>query len=136
MKLAGRNAIITGANRGFGFEIAKKFVEEGASVAICGRDARQVERAVDALRKHSLPQQTITGLPLDVSKEENVKQMINTAINVFGRIDIVVNNAGIYGPKGLIEDVSSEEWVDAIHINLLSVFFMCKGVLPHMHRTR
>ncbi|MDD1701394.1 MAG: SDR family oxidoreductase [Methanoregula sp.] len=134
MKLAGRNAIITGANRGFGFEIAKMFVEEGASVVICGRDAGQVERAVDALRKQSLPQQIITGLPLDVSKEENVRSMIDTALDKLGRIDIVVNNAGVYGPKGLIEDVSSEEWVDAIHINLLSVFFMCKGILPHMKK--
>jgi NAD(P)-dependent dehydrogenase (short-subunit alcohol dehydrogenase family) len=134
MKLAGRNAIITGANRGFGFEVAKKFVEEGASVAICGRDAEQVESAVDALRKLSLPQQTIIGVPLDVSKEENVRSMIDTALDKMGRIDIVVNNAGVYGPKGLIEDVSSEEWVDAIHINLLSVFFMCKGILPHMKK--
>lgn len=134
MKLAGRNAIITGANRGFGFEIAKKFIEEGASVVICGRDAGQVERAVDALRKQSLPQQTITGLPLDVSKEENVRSMIDTSLEKLGRIDIVVNNAGVYGPKGLIENISSEEWVDAIHINLLSVFFMCKGIIPHMKK--
>ena len=134
MKLAGRNAIITGANRGFGFEIAKKFVEEGASVAICGRYAGQVEHAVDALRKLSLPQQTIIGVPLDVSKEENVRSMIDTALDKMGRIDVVVNNAGVYGPKGLIEDVNSEEWVDAIHINLLSVFFMCKGILPHMKK--
>ncbi|MFA6362418.1 SDR family NAD(P)-dependent oxidoreductase [Methanoregula sp.] len=134
MKLTGRNAIITGANRGFGFEIAKKFVEEGASVAICGRDSGQVEHAVDALRKRSLPQQTIIGVPLDVSKEENVRSMIDTALDKMGRIDVVVNNAGVYGPKGLIEDVNSEEWVDAIHINLLSVFFMCKGILPHMKK--
>jgi NAD(P)-dependent dehydrogenase (short-subunit alcohol dehydrogenase family) len=134
MKLAGRNAIITGANRGFGLEIAKKFVAEGASVVICGRDADQVERAVEALQRDSAAKQMVIGLPLDVSKEENVKQMINTAIDALGRIDIVVNNAGIYGPKGLIEDVDSDEWVSAIHINLLSVFFMCKWILPHMKK--
>ena len=134
MKLAGRNAIITGANRGFGFEIAKKFVVEGASVVICGRDADQVERAVEALQKLTPSKQTVIGLPLDVSKEENVKQMINTAINKLERIDIVVNNAGVYGPKGLIEDVDSGEWTSAIHINLFSVFFMCKWILPHMKK--
>ena len=134
MKLAGRNAIITGANRGFGLEIAKKFVEEGASVLICGRDEDQVALAVDSLRKLTSSEQTVVGVPLDVSKEENVKQMINVAIDTLKRIDIVVNNAGIYGPKGLIEDVDSGEWVSAIHINLLSVFFMCKGILPHMKK--
>jgi 3-oxoacyl-[acyl-carrier protein] reductase len=134
MKLAGKNAIITGANRGFGLEIAKKFVAEGASVVICGRDTTQVERAVETLREITLSKQTVIGLPLDVSKEEDVKQMINTAIKTLGRIDIVVNNAGVYGPKGLVEDVDSDEWVSAIHINLLSVFFMCKGILPHMKK--
>ena len=132
MKLLGRNAIITGANRGFGFEVAKKFVEEGASVIICGRDAIQVSHAVDRLHKIASVEQTVFGLPLDVSKEESVKKLINNAIAHLGRIDIVVNNAGVYGPKGLIEDVDSEEWITAIHINLLSVFFMCKWILPHM----
>jgi NAD(P)-dependent dehydrogenase (short-subunit alcohol dehydrogenase family) len=132
MKLLGRNAIITGANRGFGFEIAKKFVEEGASVVICGRNASQVSHAVDRLHKIASVEQTVFGLPIDVSKEESVKKLINYAIAHLGRIDVVVNNAGVYGPKGLIEDVDSEEWITAIHINLISVFFMCKWILPHM----
>ena len=134
MKLSGRNAIITGGNRGFGFEVAKKFVEEGASVAICGRDADQVSYAIDILQKISSSNQTIIGLSLDVSKEENVKNLIGTAITNLGRIDIIVNNAGVYGPKGLIENVDSEEWISAININLLSVFFMCKWILPHMKK--
>ena len=134
MKLSGRNAIITGANRGFGFEVAKKFVAEGASLVICGRDANQVSNAVDALQKLSSSKQTIIGLPLDVSKEESVKNLIDTAIAKLGRIDIVVNNAGVYGPKGLIEDVDSGEWISAININLFSVFFICKWILPHMKK--
>lgn len=134
MKLSGRNAIITGANRGFGFEVAKKFVAEGASIVICGRDADQVSHAVNSLQKLSSSQQTIIGLPLDVSKEENVKKLIDAAIDKLERIDIVVNNAGVYGPKGLIEDVDSMEWISAININLFSVFFMCKWILPHMKK--
>jgi len=132
VKLSGLNAIITGANRGFGFEVAKKFVEEGASIVICGRDADHVNRAVDTLQKLSSSQQTVIGLPIDVSKEDDVKKLIDTALNKLGRIDIVVNNAGVYGPKGLIEDVDSGEWISAININLFSVFFMCKWILPHM----
>jgi NAD(P)-dependent dehydrogenase (short-subunit alcohol dehydrogenase family) len=132
MKLLGRNAIITGASRGFGFEVAKKFIEEGASLVICGRDANQVSYAVEKLQEIASEEQTVFGLSLDVSKEESVKKLINNAIAHLGRIDIVVNNAGIYGPKGLIEDVDSEEWITAIHINLLSVFFICKWILPHM----
>ena len=134
MKLSGQNAIVTGANRGFGFEVAKKFVQEGASVVICGRDADQVSHAVGVLQGLSSPEQTVLGLPLDVSKEESVKKLIDTAIARLGRIDIVVNNAGVYGPKGLIEDVDSGEWISAININLFSVFFMCKWILPHMKK--
>jgi NAD(P)-dependent dehydrogenase (short-subunit alcohol dehydrogenase family) len=134
MKLSGRNAIITGANRGFGFAVAKKFVEEGASVVICGRDADQLKKAVDTLKTRSSQNQIIIGLPLDVSDEENVKKLVTTAIDKLKRIDIVVNNAGVYGPKGLIEDVDSKEWISAIHINLLSVFFMCKWILPQMKK--
>ena len=81
MKLSGLNAIITGANRGFGFEVAKKFVEEGASIVICGRDTDHVKRAVDSLQILSSSQQTIIGLPLDVSKEENVKKLIDADHN-------------------------------------------------------
>jgi len=134
VKLSGRKAIITGANRGFGFEVAKKFVQEGASVVICGRDADSVSQAVGVLQGLSSPEQTVFGLPLDISKEESVKKLIDTAITRLGRVDIVVNNAGIYGPKGLIEDVDSGEWISAVTINLFSVFFMCKWILPHMKK--
>jgi len=134
VKLSGRNAIVTGANRGFGFEVAKKFVQEGASVVICGRDPDQVSHAVSVLQGLTSPGQTVAGLPLDVSKEESVKKLVDTAIARLGRIDIVVNNAGVYGPKGLIEDVDSGEWISAININLFSVFFMCKWILPHMKK--
>jgi NAD(P)-dependent dehydrogenase (short-subunit alcohol dehydrogenase family) len=134
MKLAGKNAIITGANRGFGFEVAQKFIGEGASLVICGRDPVQVRLAVKKLQKKSSPDQTVIGFPLDVSKEENVKKLVDSALETFGRIDIIVNNAGVYGPKGLIEEVNSEEWTAAIAINLFSVFFMCKCILPHMKK--
>jgi NAD(P)-dependent dehydrogenase (short-subunit alcohol dehydrogenase family) len=60
--------------------------------------------------------------------------LIDTAITRLGRVDIVVNNAGIYGPKGLIEDVDSGEWISAVTINLFSVFFMCKWILPHIKK--
>jgi 3-oxoacyl-[acyl-carrier protein] reductase len=78
----------------------------------------------------------IFGLPLDVSKEEQVLQFIDFAKEKLNRIDILVNNAGIYGPKGLLEDVNSQAWIEAVHINLCSVFFMCKGILPHMRANK
>jgi NAD(P)-dependent dehydrogenase (short-subunit alcohol dehydrogenase family) len=134
VRLSGRNAIITGASRGFGFEVAKKFVEEGASIIICGRDPEQVSQAIDKLKTFSISKQTIIGLPLDVSIEKDIKKLIDAGIVGLGRIDIVVNNAGVYGPKGLIEEIDSDEWISAININLLSVFFMCKWILPHMKK--
>jgi 3-oxoacyl-[acyl-carrier protein] reductase len=134
MKLSGRNAVITGASRGFGFTVARKYVEEGASVVICGRDSHQLDNALKLLKKDSSNKQVILGFPLDVSDEGNATTLINESLDHLGTIDILVNNAGVYGPKGLIEHVDSNEWIQAIHTNLISVFFMCKGVLPHMKK--
>lgn len=136
MILQGKNAIVTGATRGLGYAIAQKFVEEGASLVICGRNLVQLEKALNDLRSIRSEEQQIIGFSLDVGDEKGVINLINTSIQKFQRIDIVVNNAGIYGPKGILEDVSSQEWIDAIHINLLSVFFMCKAILPHMRENR
>ena len=126
MKLSGKVAIVTGATKGFGFAVAKEFVNQGASVVICGRDKKEVAAASWEL--------LVTGVVADVSKEVDTNFLINAAITQFGRVDILVNNAGVYGPKGLVEDVNPDEWIKAIHINLIGTFYMCRGILPHMKK--
>jgi NAD(P)-dependent dehydrogenase (short-subunit alcohol dehydrogenase family) len=132
MKLLDKCAIITGGTRGLGYVIAKKYIENGASVVICGRDIEYLKNAEKSLNELSGPDQIVICLQKNVSLEEDIKELIECAHKNMGKIDIVVNNAGIHGPKGLVESVDSDEWLEAIKINLFSVFYMCKWILPHM----
>lgn len=136
MKLLNRNAIITGANQGLGLAIAEGFLKEGASIAICARDKVKLDDAVGNLSKLKKPKQRVIWRQVDISIEKKVKEFFTYCQKEFGKIDILVNNAGVYGPKGCIEDVDSREWVKAIEINLLGVFYTCKYVIPHMKKNR
>jgi len=132
MLLKGLNAIVTGANQGLGYSIAEEFLRQGASVIICARNIETLREAAVKLGKLAKPDQKLIALRCDVSKEDEVMELVGKSIQEFKKIDIVVNNAGVYGPKGKIEDVNSEEWTKAVEINLFSIFFLCKHVLPHM----
>ena len=129
--LENKIAIITGANQGLGFEIAKKYLEAGASVSICARNGALLEQAKKQLQSILRPGQEILALSADVSKIDDVKSVVEATIEKFGHIDILVNNAGVYGPKGAIEDVDWQEWVRAIEINLYGSILTCRVVLPH-----
>lgn len=129
--LENKTAIITGANQGLGFEIARKYLEAGASVAICARNGTLLEQAKQQLKPALHPGQEILVRIADVSKTDDVKSVVETTIEKFGHVDILVNNAGVYGPKGTIEDVDWQEWVRAIEINLYGSILMCRAVLPH-----
>lgn len=136
MRLKGRNAIITGANQGLGLEIARAFIKEGANILICARDGDKLKEAVKELQS-LLPQDTkqrIVSLKTDISDETKVKELIELAIKEFSSLHILVNNAGVYGPKGLLEEVDSNDWVKAININLVGPFYMMKNILPHMKK--
>lgn len=124
-------AIITGANQGLGFEIARKYLEAGASVMICARNGELLERAGQQLQSVVHSGRGILTRIADVSKADDVKNVVAATIERFGHIDVLVNNAGVYGPKGAIEEVDWQEWVRAIEINLYGSILMCRAVLPH-----
>lgn len=130
--LENKIAIVTGANQGLGFEIARKYLEAGASLAICARDEKLLRQAERELKSLLRPGQKILALPADVSSEADVDALVRAARESFGGIDILVNNAGVYGPKGAIEEVDWREWVRAIEINLYGSILMCRAVLPHL----
>ncbi len=136
MKLKNRNAIITGANQGFGLAVAKEFVKEGASVVICARNLPKLKASTKDIKAMAMPGQKVIAMRGDVSVQKDVKRIIETGIKELKCIDILVNNAGVYGPKGLIENVDTTEWIKAIEINLFGVFYTCKYILPHMKRNR
>jgi len=129
--LTGRQVIITGANQGLGFEIARKFVLAGADLMLCARNKKLLDDVRVQLSQHTSAGQKIVTQAADVSKEEDVKVVVETTLDLLGGCQILVNNAGIYGPKGEIESVEWSEWVKAIEINLYGSVLMSKAILPH-----
>jgi NAD(P)-dependent dehydrogenase (short-subunit alcohol dehydrogenase family) len=132
MALRGRSAIITGANQGLGLAIAHRFVENGANVLLAARDVKKLGTAEAEVRRHARPDQIVTSQTGDVSRPEDCQAIVSKARETLPNLTILVNNAGIYGPIGRIEDNDWQEWVAAIEINLLGTVLMCRAVLPHL----
>ena len=133
--LVGRKAIVTGANRGFGLEVARQFLAVGADVAVGARDEAILKREVAALAGVGRGGR-IVGRRLDVGSESDARAFVEWAIAELGHVDVLVNNAGVYGPMGGIESVDWAEWVEAIEINLLGSVAMVRAVLGHMKLRR
>jgi len=129
--LEGRNAIITGASQGLGLAIAQAFVSAGASVVMCARNQALLDRAWAAVETLARPGQRVVAHTADVSDAGQANDLVRHALETFSRLHILVNNAGIYGPMGSIEEVDWREWVRAIEINLYGSILMCRAVLPH-----
>lgn len=136
MKLKNKSAIITGANRGFGFAVAKEFVEQGANIMICARDTAQLQIAQKELQQFAKGDAKIIMQTVDIVYPDQVNSMTQTALAQFGRIDILVANAGVHGTIGAIEEVGWDEWSQAIDINLKGAVLLCRALLPHFKAQR
>ena len=130
MKLKGRGIIITGASQGLGLEIARACVREGADVLVCARGAAQLESARDELRALAGDGQRVLAVPADVSNAADVARVFDAAARDLASLDGLVNNAGVYGPKGRLEEVDAMEWWRAVEINLMGVVLPCRAALP------
>lgn len=136
MKLLGRNAIITGANQGLGLEIARAFIREGANILICARDKVRLEDAHRHLAGFARSGQRVLAQVANVSRESDTASLVGRALHEFGSVQILVNNAGVYGPEGTIDEVDWSEWVRTVEINLFGAVLMCRGVIPYMREQR
>ena len=134
--LEGRSALITGANQGLGLAIARAYVEAGASVFMCARDEALLDKARDEVSALAGTGQSVLALAADVSDRNQVAQLARAAIDAFPQLQILVNNAGVYGPLGLVEDVDWDAWVEAIEINLFGSILMCRALMPHFRAAR
>src|SRR6185312_8005031 len=134
--LAGRGAIITGANQGLGRAIAEHFVRAGASVLLTARDERLLKQVQDELGRSAKPSQKVLIHRGDVSNRESCQAAVDHAARELPDISILVNNAGIYGPKGPLEEVNWDEWQRAIEINLFGTVHMFRAVIPLMKERR
>ena len=132
--LAGRSALITGANQGFGLAIARAYVEAGAGVVMCARDAALLGRARAAVAALAADGQRVIACAADVSNREDVARLAAAACEAFPDLQILVNNAGVYGPMGPSESVDWDAWVQAMEINVFGSVLMCRALLPHFRR--
>lgn len=136
LPLSGRAALVTGANQGLGLAIARAFVDAGASVFLCARDAALLEQAQVDLLSRAAAGQRVLARPADVSREDDVGAVAAAAIAALPDLQVLVNNAGVYGPMGASDEVDWAEWVRAVEINLFGSVLMCRAVLPHFKQRR
>jgi NAD(P)-dependent dehydrogenase (short-subunit alcohol dehydrogenase family) len=129
--LQGKVAVVTGATRGIGREIARALVVDGADVVICGRDGgRAGEVAVEISRTGP---GRCAGIACDVRRYVEVEALMRHAAKTFGGLDILVNNAGVSG-RGAVADLPLEKWHEVIDTNLTGVFYCCRAAIPWMRR--
>ena len=135
--LAGRSAVVTGANQGLGRTIAEHFIRAGASVLLTARGEDLLARtAAELAPLATLPSQRVLTRVADVSNESHCTATAAQALAELSNPCVLVNNAGVYGPFGLIEDNDWAEWVKAIEINLFGTVLMCRAFLPHMRASK
>ena len=136
LPLLNKIAIITGGSEGLGFEIARKFILAGASITICSRNKKNLKSAEFKLKKLLNKNQKLLTIVADISKENDVKKLIKITIQKLGDCSILVNNAGIYGPKNKLEKINWKEWKKTIEINLFGSVLMCKELINHFKKKR
>ena len=125
-----KTVIVTGGTYGFGFAISKNFIEHGANLIICSRNKKRVEKSNEIFSRMIDKNQNIFSIKADISHEVDVKNLFSVATNNFQSIDIIINNAGIYGPIGKIENINWNQWMEAININLFGSILIIKNAIP------
>ncbi len=122
MKLTGKVAVVTGASKGIGKGIAVRYAQEGASVVLASRSPDQLSAIADQIRKEG---GKALALEVDVTRFESVQAMVNRAVEEFGRLDIMVNNAGISMAQAS-EDLPPQDWRRALDTDLSGLFYGCQ----------
>jgi len=120
--------IVTGAGRGIGRAIARTFAREHTSIVLASRTESELQRVAEEVRANG---GTALVLPTDVTREEDARRMVDSALRSFGRVDILINNAGI-GLSSKVVDMRAEDLRSVFEVNLFGVFYATKAVLPHM----
>ena len=125
--LNNRVAVVTGGAQGFGLAITERFIEAGAKVIIWDIDDNAAKEAIDKVKSENLSHQVV-----DVTNFEIVNKNLDEVEKKYGKIDIFVNNAGIAGMNTTVAEYPLDEWKKVMNLNLNSVFYCCKAVVPFM----
>jgi len=132
MDLTGKTCLVTGATRGIGRAVAEALAAAGADVVISARTSADVEHVAKDLDYSFLGR--VLGIAADVSNPEDCSRLVQETADAFGRLDVLVNNAGV-GILASIEELSVEDWETQIHTNLRGVFCCSKAAVPHLKST-
>jgi 3-oxoacyl-[acyl-carrier protein] reductase len=130
--LAGRVAIVTGGSRGIGAAITALLAEDGAAVVVSGRDGDRLERAVKDLTAGGA---SVVGVVADAASREDAERLVDTAKQRFGRLDVLINNAGITRDTLLVR-MKDEDWDRVMDVNLRGAFFMTRAATKLMMRQK
>ena len=125
-KLEGKAVIITGGSQGLGRCIVDKMLDEGANVIFCARTDEDV--------KNCAHETGAAGISADVSKAEDCERLVCRCIELFGRADVLINNAGIHGAKGPIDEIDMVDFKAAVDVDLYGPINMIRAVLPYMKK--
>jgi len=130
-RLQNKVALVVGAGRGIGEAIALRFAAEGAKLILAARTAPELKTVTEVVKARG---GTAHFVVTDVTAPPEVASLVQKSIELFGRIDILVNAAGTYGPIGRVWEVDAREWATTFSANLFGPFLLCQLVLPHMIR--
>jgi 3-oxoacyl-[acyl-carrier protein] reductase len=133
IKLKDKVVLVTGGSRGIGRAVALACAREGARVAICSRTEAEIDRALGELRAI---QGDSHGWPCDVSLEEPVHDLIANVVGAFGRIDVLINNAGVMTRSAAAQELEVKKWDYTLAVNLRGTFLVTQAVLQHMIRQK
>ncbi len=125
--LNNRVAVVTGGAQGFGLAITQRFIEAGAKVVIWDIDEDEIQKAIKKVNSKNLSFKIV-----DVNNFENIKKSLLEIENTYKKVDIFINNAGITGINKTVAEYPLDEWKKVINLNLNSVFYCCKAVVPIM----
>ena len=133
--LSGKRALVTGASKGIGLEVARALSSAGANVLICGRNKDQLDGAVADLKQGPGNTSKVIAHPADVSDSEQVTKLFEFSDQELGGLDILINNAGV-GIFRALDELTVEEWNRVIGTNLSGAFYCSREALPRFHRVR
>ena len=130
--LTNRVAFVAGASSGLGFATAVTLIREGCLVAICSRDRGRIDDAARQIAQEAGEDASkILPIVCDVTDEDSIKNALHTTIDHFGRLNILITNAG-GPPAGYVDDFSADDWRNALELNLMSTINLCRHGLPYL----
>lgn len=130
--LTGRVAVVTGASSGLGADAARAYAGQGADVALLARRVEKLKTVADEIAATG---RKVLVVGCDVTDEEQVRKAIGQVVARFGKIDILLNNAGVAVP-GTVEQLTTDEWDKEMNTNVRGAYLVCKYVVPHMRERR